>query len=139
MFLQLGASLVPLCSVLAAASQVGDRVDASEFHPPETRDRKPRWQRNVEASVAVQQRRVASVEFDAFSMDDKHRNFGAVFAFVKNLLRFVVVRVELHVCFAERFALSGDDVVTVNAWRNCKAVECVKRLGVVALAAETRR
>ena len=47
---------------------------------------KPGREGNTEAAVAVEQRGIRSVKHDALLMCDKHRDPGAVLAFIEDLL-----------------------------------------------------
>ena len=53
-FCSLVPGLVPVFAVLAAAAQVGHRVDAAHLHPDEIRDREAGRHRDVESAVAVE-------------------------------------------------------------------------------------
>ena len=60
-----GGGAVPVPAIFAAAAQVGHREHAAHLHPGELADAELRRQADVEAAVAVQQRRVGAVELDA--------------------------------------------------------------------------
>ena len=127
---------MPVFAVLAAAAQVRHGVDAAHLHPHQVADAEGRRQRDVEAAVAIQQRRVLAVELQAFLVGDDHRHARAVFAVVEDLLRFVVRRVEIDLRRAEDRAAARPHVVAVDRRRRRVAREAVEGLLVRALAAE---
>ena len=80
---------MPLLAELAAAAQIGDRVDAAHLEPHQPADAERRRERDVEAAVAVEQRRMAAVELDVLAVHDEHRDLGAVLAREEDLLGLV--------------------------------------------------
>ena len=60
----------------------------------------------------------------------------AVFALVKDLLGFVIARIEIDFRLSEDRALASLHVVTINGPRRGEAGESVKGLSVFALAVE---
>src|SRR5205823_9946500 len=104
------AALVPLAAILAAAPQVGHGIDAPQLEPLDIADAKARRQRDVEAAVAEQDRRIAAVELEPLAADDDHRHARAVFALVKDLSRLELPRIESDFWLAEKRAPAAFDV-----------------------------
>ncbi len=128
---------MPIFAILATTAQVRLRVNAAHLHPNKIADRESRRQRDIEATVAVEIRRIVAVELQAFLVRDEHRHFRSVFARVENLLRFVVGRIEIDFRLAEDSALAGRQVVTIDRGRRSETGERVERFFVRGFAAET--
>ena len=71
-------------------------------------------------------------------MGDEHRHSRAVLARIKNLLDFVIVRVDFHLRAAEKRLLPVDHIVMIDARRRGKAGKHVKRFDIGPLAGKTR-
>src|SRR5262249_35331403 len=134
LLVRLGAGLVPVLAVLAAAAQVCHRVDTAQLQPADQPDRKARSLRDVKAAIPVEQRRVITAELHPLARGDEHRPLRAVLALIEALPPLVVVWVELHLGLPPRLSLARDEVVAVDARRRGVAGEAVKRLGVGALS-----
>src|SRR5262249_33958626 len=127
---------MPLLAVFGAAPQIGLRINAAHLHPDQIADRKRRRQRDAETTVAVEQRRIPTVELQSLFVRDEHRHTRAVLAVVENLFGFIIARVEIDLRLAINLALAGLDVVAINGCRRGEAGESVKGFGVFALPAE---
>ena len=136
---QFDPGFVPFFAVFVAAANIGDGINAALFHPDEPRDRKSGCQRNVKTAVTVKQSRIRAVEFQAFFVNDEHRNARAVFAFVKDLFDFEIGRIHFNVGFAENFRFAGFHIVSVNRRRRVETRIGIKSFRVGAFAAETAR
>jgi len=134
---QFRTGLVPVTTILAAAAEVGDRVDAAGFHPRQVRHREVRRQRDVEAAVAIQQRRRRSIRHHILAMGDEHRHTGAVFRGVEHLAHGEVLGIEIHFGLAPDLAFATGHVVAVQGCRAVEAGVAVEGLGLLGLAAET--
>lgn len=130
---------MPLFAVFGAAAQIRLRVNSAHLHPDQIRDRKRRRQRDAESAVAVKQRRILPIKLQSLFVCDEHRHARAVLAFVKDLFGFVIARFEINFGLAIDLAPAGLHVVTIDGRRRGEAGEGIKRLGVFALSAETRR
>ena len=94
LLVQLGAGLVPLLAILAAAAQVGHGEHAAHLHPHQVRHAERGRQRDVEPAVAEQIGRGLAVALQPLLVADEHRDLRAVLAGVKDLLGRVVVGLE---------------------------------------------
>src|SRR5215813_13395563 len=128
---------MPLLAVFGAAPQIGLRINAAHLHPDQIADRKRRRQRDAKTPVAVEQRRILTVELQTLFVRDEHRHARAVLAVVEDLLGFVIGRIEINLRFAIDLALARLHVVAINGGRRDKAGESVKGFGVFALPAES--
>src|SRR5437667_312272 len=72
--LGLDSGLVPILAVLAAAADAGDREHAAHLAPLQLRHGEARRHRDVEAAVAIEQRRVISVPLEALLVGEEYRN-----------------------------------------------------------------
>ncbi|MBC8115845.1 MAG: S9 family peptidase, partial [Candidatus Saccharimonas sp.] len=135
---ELRPRLVPVLAVLAPAAQVRDREDAAHLQPCNAGDRKTGRQRNREASVGVEQRRVRAVEFRGLLPRDEHRHLRAILAGVEDLLDEVVVGIELHLGLSQQRAVTRQQIEAEDRRRRREAGERIKGLRVIPLAAETR-
>ena len=116
LLLQLGAGVVPRLAVFAAAAHVDAGVDESLFEQRDAQRVEAGRGRDVEAAVAVHQRRVVAVEHDALLVDQEHRHLRAVLAGDEDLLGLVLIGVESgNLRRAEHRALPRRDVVAEDA------------------------
>ena len=112
LLLQLGAGVVPRLAVFAAAAHVDAGVDEALLEQRDAQRVEARRGRDVEAAVAVHQRRVVAVERQALLVHQEHRHLRAVLARDEHLLGLVLVGVEAgNRRRAEQRALSRRDVV----------------------------
>ena len=82
---------------------------------------------DVEAAVAVEQRRVVAVELQALAVHEEHRDLGAVLARIEHLLRLEGRRVVArHLGRAEHAARFRRDVVAIDRGRHAERVERVE-------------
>ncbi len=88
------AGAMPVFTELGTAAQIGDRVNATVLHPEIHAAVESRFQRDVETAIAGQQSRILAVLLDSLFVDDKHRNFRAIFRRVPNLLHVVGGRID---------------------------------------------
>ena len=114
---------MPLFSVFSPAAKIGHGIHAPHFHPGDATHAEAWCDGNVEAAVAVQQRRIVAVQLQAFLVSDEHRHLRAVFTGVKDLCGFVVVLIELHGRFAIQLAFAGDHIVAIGCWWRGEAAE----------------
>src|SRR5262249_17301830 len=128
---------MPLLAVFGPAPQIRLRINAAHLHPDQITDRKRRRQRDAETAVAVEQRRILTVELQALFARDEHRHARAILAVVKDLLGFVIGRIEIALRLAIDLALARLHVVAINGRRRGEAGESVKGFGVFALPAES--
>ena len=127
---------MPLLTVFPAAAQVGHGVHAAHLQPHQHRDGEARREADVEAPVAVEVRRIRSVERESLFVRDEHRDPCAILARVEHLLRLVPGRIEVDGGRLEdtrRAALEGvaEDRGGIEEGR-----EGVEHLVVLALAAD---
>src|SRR5581483_11471204 len=66
------ARLVPFLAVLTAAAKVGNRQNAAFFQKQEACGIERRGKSNVEAPVAIEQRRIVAVPSDALLVGQEH-------------------------------------------------------------------
>ena len=137
LLLHLGTGLVPFLAVFAAAAQVHDSQHAALLQPGDPRRAETRGERDVEAAVPVEQRRVVAVHLDALLVGDEHRDLGAVLRGEELLLGHVFVGVELDLgLLVERGFVVGD-VIAVDGRRGDVGGHGVERLRILRLAAES--
>ena len=87
------AGVVPRLAVLPSAAQRGDREQAAALHPGEPLGLEHRPDRDVEAAVAVEERRDVAVGLDVAAAGEEQRDAGAVVRCHEDLLGDEVVRV----------------------------------------------
>src|SRR6185437_14797459 len=115
------AGSMPQLAFLAAAAQVGDRVDAPGFHPTQRRDGVFGRQADVKAAVAVEERGSRPVRCVLrLTRDDEHTNDGAVRRGVLDLacVNGWCVRLTWGVCPQRGF--SGASVISVDTRRRAE-------------------
>ena len=89
------SGIVPCLAVFAAAADVGEREGAARLHPCHAAGGEAGRQRDVEAAIAIQQRRhglAAGSHIGA--AHDEHGHAGAVLALVEALLDHEIVGIE---------------------------------------------
>ncbi len=136
LLVRLHSGFVPLAAVLAAATQVGHRIDAAQFEPGGDGGRKCRLQRDIETAVAVENRRIAAVVREPFARGDEHRHARAVAAGVENLLRLVLRRIERDLGRAPHAAMEQGQVVAIHGGRRRVTGKSIESLRVVRAPAE---
>ena len=137
LFFELHAGLVPFLTVFATATEAGHGVNAAHVEPGDDGGRVEGLHGIVESTVGVEVGWVLSVELNSFFMNDEERDFGAVFGGVKNLLGFVVVRVDFDLWF---FVDGGGvcvGVVSVDGIGRVKRGVAVEGFFVIWLALES--
>ena len=135
LFLQLGAGNVPILAVLVAATQVHLGINAAILDEGQARSAEARIERHVEAAVTVQEGRVVAVFLQAFLIGQEHRDFGTILRGDKDLLRNVVVRLEVDGGRAEHGGGVVVDVVLVNRGREDERGESIEHFGFFIFAA----
>ena len=128
---------MPGLAVFAAPAQIGLGIDPAHLHPGHAADGKRRRQGDIESAVSVKQRGIGAVELHAFFTGDEHRHARAVFALIKNLFDFIILRFDFRLGPAEQAALTRGHVVAIDARRRGETGEHVKRLDVGPLARKT--
>src|SRR5262249_11223086 len=108
----------------------------THLQPGDRADTEARRLGDVESAVAIEDRGVRAVLFEPFFADDHHRNAGAVFALVKNLLGFELFGVESDFGLTKYGALARFYVVAVDRAGDGVACEGIERLTIVASAGE---
>src|ERR1700680_2028191 len=93
--------------------------------------------KNIEPAVTIKVSRVLLVTFHSFFVGDEHRHARAVGAVVKDLLGWVIVRIEFHFRLKEQPALAIVEVVTKDRRRRGETGERIKRLAILAFAGES--
>ena len=69
---------MPRLAEFAAAAKIRDHVDPARIVEGEVRRDEPRGHRDVEAAVAVEERRMGTTGVEVLAMDDEHRDLRAV-------------------------------------------------------------
>ena len=132
----LGARQVPGLAVLAAPAQVGHRIDAPQIQPVGYRHAEARGQAHVEAAIAVEDGRVAAIEFQPLAVADDERHPGAVLALVEALLGDVIRWLERR----RRGAIEADGAAlwleSVEGRRLGIVLEAEVEGGIIVLAVE---
>src|SRR5207244_12730259 len=85
---------VPGPAVLPATPQVRHGVYAARLEPPGDRRREAGLQRNIEATIAVQDRGIVTLEPGALAGNDVERHVRAVLARIKYLPGLIAVGIE---------------------------------------------
>src|SRR5262249_49162980 len=93
-----------------------------------------------EAAVAIEQRRIAAVKFDALLVRNEHGHLGAVGAGVEDLLDLEIFGIEADLRLVEEFAEPGQEVEAIRADRDVEAVKRVEdfRIRSIPLKAAPR-
>jgi hypothetical protein len=73
------AGPMPLFAVLAATSQIGHGIDDAMVQQHSKACREGWRLTHAEASITVENRRIVAIEPGPLSLDDVHRNLGAIF------------------------------------------------------------
>src|SRR2546426_2420173 len=127
---------MPLLTVFPAAAQVGHGVHAAHLQPHQHRDGEARREADVEAAVAVEVRRIRSVERESLFVRDEHGDPLAVLARVEHLLRLVPGRFEVDGGRLEDTGRAALEVVAEDRGGIEEGREGVEHLVVLALAAD---
>ncbi len=72
------AGLMPFLTVFTTAAKIREDIDAAHVEPGDIGGAIGWRERDVESAVGVEISGVGTVEFDAFLVDDKHGDFGAI-------------------------------------------------------------
>src|SRR5205823_9138937 len=121
---------------LAAAAQVGVRVDPAHLQPGGDRRRVAGLQRDVETAIGIEQRRMRTVERGSFLRGDEDRDAGAVFRGKEETARLVLPGVEGHFGRLEGSERAGLRVAAVDGARAKERGELEEEIGVAGLSGE---
>ncbi len=80
------AAKVPRLAIFAAAANIGHGIGPARLQPRHARRRKGRKDRDVEAAIAIEDRRHRAAQI--LAADDKHRNSGTILGRIEHLPRF---------------------------------------------------
>src|SRR3546814_20472493 len=94
--------VVPRLAIFAAAAQVRDREHAALVDPREPGRREGGGHRDVEATIAIEQRRRSLAAVEAFLHHDEHRHLGAVLRLIEAILDRELPTVESKLISEER-------------------------------------
>ena len=110
--------LAPLLAELAAAADVGQRVDHAAVEQAQAARREGRRHRHAVGAVGVEQHRRRAVERHALPVDERDRHLRAVARRRPHPLRFVLRRVVAaeHFLPLEQRPLLRVEVVVVDRW-----------------------
>ena len=130
---------VPGFAIFSAATNVGDRINATHLQP-----RNPRWiesrqQRDAIAAIAVQEDGVAAVQLQPLAIGKLHRNARTVFAGVKHLMFLKRGCIERHLGRAKHGDAAALRLITVyGKWRD-EIGETIEGLAVARMPAKPAR
>src|SRR5207302_10045831 len=132
------AGTVPVLAELGAASQVGNREDASMLQPEIAPAGKSGREAHVESAVTGKQRGVLAVELKSFFVKDEHRNLGAVLRRVPDLANFKCRRINARRgYFVPQRRLTRGQLDLVDGRRNRERLESEERFFAIPVTAES--
>ena len=111
---------MPLLSILVAAAQVDQYIDAAILDERYACGRESGIHAEVEAAVAVEIDGIVAVEFHAFLVGEEHRHARSVLAGEEDLLALEAVQVEVHLRCCVECALVLSHVIAIDGSGNGK-------------------
>ena len=132
------ACTVPLLAVLSSSAKIDLDVHAALLHEKYVRRAELRSERNVESSIAVQQRRIVAVQPDVPAMRDEHGHPLAVLAFKEYLFGDEILRVVFEFRLPEQLRNACERIVAVNGRRREVRSQRIECFGMLVVGAEGR-
>ena len=127
---------MPRLSILTAAAKVHLCIDAAALEERNAHGRERRWQRDVEAAVAIEIDGILPVSLQPFLIRYKHRYACAVLAFKEQLLADEVALTEVHLRSSVERTLVLLHVVAVDGTGDGERRERIEALGTFLQASE---
>ena len=119
---------MPFFTILAAATQINLRINATIFQERNAHSRETGRKRDIETAISIKIDRILAITLYSFLVSQEHRDARAVFALEEDLFADILILLEFHLRSRIERAHIAIHVVLIHSARLGKGGEGVEAL-----------